>query len=281
MRRRTAVLGGGVVAGVAALGLAGGLAIAGGSHSKNPHGLVATHLPTTTYTSSGHAQAAPVVGATAGGSVPSPETAAARGGTSSAPGGGAGDAGSARSSSQPSTASGSSTGGTTASSSSSVSPLPTGANHGSSTASVPPASSSPPSSGSSGGDASSGSPAGSGDGNGDHAAPVTVSDPDGSQVPAGGTPVVFTATLTPPSGLPSPTGSMIFTVYQASSGGQQTACTVAVHSASATCPVSFPTAGRYEVAAFYVPGSGSGGRSTYVPSQGAVAVTAGSGASTS
>jgi hypothetical protein len=134
---------------------------------------------------------------------------------------------------------------------------------------------------SSGADASSGAPGGSRDGGGDHVAPVTVSDADGSQVPAGGSPVVFTATLAPPPGLPGPTGSVTFTVAERGSGTQRTACTVAVRQASATCAAGFPTAGRYDVAAFYVPGTGSGGRSTYVPSQGAIAVTALAGASTS
>lgn len=286
MARRTAVLWGGVAAGVVAVGSVGGFVIAGAGHGRSPHGLAATHfeVPARSRASRGGASpsSAPVVGAAAGGSVVSPETAAARGGASTAASGATGAAG-LSAGSGPSTdstgASGSSTG-ASGSSSGVVSSSSSAATHASSTGSTPSSSNPPVSQGtSSGADASSGAPGGSGDGGGDHAAPVTVSDPDGPQVPADGSPVVFTATLTPPPGLPDPTGSVTFTVAEPGSGAQRTACTVAVHQASATCAVSFPTPGRYDVAAFYVPGTGSGGRSTYVPSQGAIAVTAVAGAS--
>lgn len=266
--------------GVAALGLVAGLVISGGGHGKPPRDLVATQLPAALHAPTGQGQVSPtpVTGAAAGGSVPSPLTAAARGQSSSAPDSGTGGTRASTAAGSPTGVPGSSAGETAAASTSPVRSSSTGATHASS--SSPPASGMPLATTSSGAsDASSGSPAGSGDGGGDHAAPVSVSDPDGSSVPAGGAPVSFTATLTPPQGLPDPTGSMTFTLEEQGSGSQQTACTVAVHSASATCPISFPTAGRYEVAAFYVPGSASGGRSTYVPSQGALAVTAGTAAS--
>ena len=70
---------------------------------------------------------------------------------------------------------------------------------------------------------------------------------------------------------------MTFTVSRRGTGSQSTVCTVTLRSLQATCSIAFPAAGVYDVAAFYVPGSGVGGAGSYVPSQGSVTVTVVSG----
>lgn len=99
---------------------------------------------------------------------------------------------------------------------------------------------------------------------------MVLSDPYGSTVPGPGQAVPFTASLRPPPDAPPPTGTVVFTLSGPGATTPATVCRVAVADEQAVCPVTFPTGGvAYYVAAYFDPGTGPGGATTYVPSQAA------------
>lgn len=264
----------GRAAGVAVVATGALLMAACGSSSRAAHrtaaALRASGSPSVATVVPG-ASPAPATGAAAGGSAPAPATAAASGtaagSLSSAPGGSATSSPSvtdngAGTGSRAPTGTGAPTGTTDGTG---TSRTPGGGGSGSASPGGSSGSSSPP--------ASSGGPAGSGFGGGTHAARVSVVGAGGSTVPGVGQPATFTATLSPPAGEPPPTGSMVFTISQPGGGSQARACTATVAASHASCSVTFPAAGSWFVDAYYDPGTGTGGSSTYVPSQGSTTVT--------